>query len=528
MERDNNQSAVGATDAAPTAVVTNRHVARGLGTTLLSRLGGVIEVVAQPLYVAMFGLASYGLYAVIWAAVNLFENIFDLGTTSALQRTVPQADDEKAATNCLRTALLIGVGSCFALAIVAIIFADSIAGWLNVSAADRDIVAPSIRLFAMALPLWAFVEIATSALRARQLFGAEIRLRIFWEQVIRLVLAALLWALGFGLTGLFIAHLASLALTSLLCVQLLARHYQLSHFFAAPAWTDDSSETFKAGLAVLPANTLQRLFGDAPTILLNFLLPGAAGASASALFMIGRKISSIVQLIRTAFIYVLAPLASSARRHDISHVQELYAYSTRLITAIVLPFAFVIAAGLVPILSLFGPEARTARLAVAIFIAGRALEAIFGSSVPVQQVVSSYFRQVYASIAGFALACLAGWWLVQWDALAGMTAAVSIGTVVTALVPLYLLWRDDGLFPFDARYPRLFTISLICGVIGMGIALPLAELPTWIALALLLIVLVAASWVSLKFALPHEDHVALGKTGRRLGLTRKDLQSQSL
>ena len=57
--------------------VTSRHVAKGVGTTLLARIGGLIEVVSQPLYVWMFGLASFGLYTVLWAAINLFENIFD-------------------------------------------------------------------------------------------------------------------------------------------------------------------------------------------------------------------------------------------------------------------------------------------------------------------------------------------------------------------------------------------------------------------------------------------------------------------
>ncbi|MEZ5709470.1 MAG: oligosaccharide flippase family protein [Blastomonas sp.] len=522
MSEDQDKPGAARPKAAPGADgVTNRHVARGLGTTLISRMGGIIEIVAQPLYVALYGLASFGLYSVIWAVINLFENVFDLGMTSALQRTVPQAEDDQAAVACLRTALLVGVGCCLIVAIICIMAADPLASYLNVAATDRDLVAPSIRLFAMALPLWAFVEIATSALRARHLFGAEIRLRIIWEQVIRLVLAVILWMAGFGLTGLFIAHLVSLGITAVLSVRLLARHYDLSLLARGPWFGAESGETIKAGLAVLPANGLARLFGDAPTLVLNLILPGAAGASAAALFTIGRKIASVVQLVRTAFAYVLAPLASSAKRHDASTVQGLYAYSTRLITVIVLPVAFVISAGLLPILALFGPEARTARLAVIILIAGRAVEAIVGASVPVQQVVSSYVRQIYASAAGFVIACIAGWWLVRWDPLAGITSAVAIGIVAAAYIPLMQLWHYDRLQPFDRRFPRLLAIALLCGLAGMAIALPLAELPNWIALPLLLPVLLAATWCSLKFALPHEDHVALGKTGRKLRLTRQ-------
>ena len=209
------------TDAAPPASASHR-VARGIGTTALARLGALVEIIAQPLYVLMFGLTGYGLHAVLWAAINLVENIFDLGMTSALQRTVPRSASDAEAAVALRTALLLGVGPCLIVAIIVAAAAPQLASFVNVAADDADKVIPAIRLFVWALPLWALVEIATSALRARMLFGAEIRLRIMWEQLIRLALAAALFAGGWGLMSLFAAHLASLAITALLSVRLLA------------------------------------------------------------------------------------------------------------------------------------------------------------------------------------------------------------------------------------------------------------------------------------------------------------------
>ncbi|MGE3745827.1 MAG: lipopolysaccharide biosynthesis protein, partial [Sphingomonadaceae bacterium] len=137
------------------ASVTSRHVAKGVGTTLLARIGGVIEVISQPLYVWMFGLASFGLYTVLWAAINLAENILDLGMTSAMQRTVPQARDQQEAARSLRAALILGVGPNILAAILGSIFAPQIAPWLNVAAGDQPLVVPAIQLFVWALPLWA-------------------------------------------------------------------------------------------------------------------------------------------------------------------------------------------------------------------------------------------------------------------------------------------------------------------------------------------------------------------------------------
>ena len=142
-------------------------------------------------------------------------------------------------------------------------------------------------------------------------------------------------------------------------------------------------ETVQAGLAVLPANVLARLFGDAPTIILNQLLPGAAGAKIAGLFTIGRKISSIVQVVRTAFVYVLAPLASAQSKIDRKGVSGIYAFATRVSTAVALPTGIVLAASGSALLALFGKDAAIALPAVAIMVAARVAEAISGRIRPV-------------------------------------------------------------------------------------------------------------------------------------------------
>lgn len=503
----------------PAAAVTEHHVARGVGTVLLARLGAVVELVAQPLYVAMFGLAGYGLYAVLWAAINLAENIFDLGMTSALQRTVPQAASEQEAAAALRAALLWGVGPCLLVAIAAFAAAGPIAALINVAPVDQEKVVPAIQLFCWALPLWAFVEIATSALRARQLFGPEIRLRIFWEQIIRLVMAALLWAAGWGISGLLAAHLVSLAITAALTLRLLSRHYALGGLLGLRGTGSIGRQTVLAGLAVLPANMIARLFGDAPALLLNMLLPGAAGASAAALFVIARKLSSLVQLVRTAFVYVLAPLASAAEREDRAQVAAIYGYATRLILVVALPLSLVLAAGAEPLLSLFGPQAAAAVAAVAILFVARAGEAILGISVPVLQVVGGLRHQLTGSLAGLALALLIGWPLVVWlGPLTGVTAATALGFVLAALVPLIQLAAHERLHPFNPALSRAAVRAGLVALAAMLIALAAARLPAFAAIPAVVAVALAAVWCALRFALGSSDRASLGRLGQRLRL----------
>ncbi|MCJ8158176.1 lipopolysaccharide biosynthesis protein [Sphingomonas sp. LaA6.9] len=500
--------------------VTSRDFARGLGTTLLARLGGVIDVVSQPVYVWLFGLAGYGIYAVLWAAVNLTENIADLGMTSSLQRVVPQARDEREAVAALRSALLIGVVPCLVIAAVVSFLAPQVAPLFNAAPRDQAMLVEAVRLFAWALPLWAFVEIATSGLRARRVFGAEIRLRVFWEQIMRLILAASFYAAGLGIMALFVAHLISLALICLLSVRLLAGRYDLRLLLHGPLIDPVFFETFRAGLAILPANAVARLFGDAPAILLNALIPGTAGATSAALYTIARKVSSVVQLVRTAFAYVLAPLASAAARGGKAEVQPLYAFATRLAFAIVVPLGFVLAAGGEAILGVFGRGADAAHIALVVLILARMAEAVFGSAVPVQQVIGGYRQQVVASAIGLSAAALVGASLVERYGLTGMALATSTGFIIAAIIPLFQLHRYDDVHPFAQPFARMATLTVLISLPGLVLAIPAAKLqPDIVQLPLVVLIAVASIWAVCRFALPHADRAALGKTGRKLRLT---------
>lgn len=499
--------------------VTSRSVAKGLGTTVLARLGAVVEIVAQPLYVLMFGLAGYGLYAVLWATVNLIENIFDMGMTSAMQRTVPQSASDAEAAGALRTAMLFGVGPCLIVAALIAVFAAELAPFLNVAAHDRPLVVPAIRLFVWALPLWAFVEIATSAMRARMVFGAEIRLRIVWEQIMRLVFAGLFFAGGLGLKGLFIAHLCSLGITAILCVRLLARYYSFADLLRGGRGGEVERNTFWAGLSILPSNIIARLFGDAPALILNLLLPGAAGAAAAGLFTIARKLSSVVQLVRIAFVYVMAPLAASAEREDRAQVADIYAYATRLISAIALPLAAVLAAGSSALLGLFGEQAHVAQGAVIILLFARALEAVLGISQPVLQVVAAFRHQYTASLFGVLVALGAGWLIVgHLDALTGVTLAMSIGLVVMAAIPMLQLAISERLHPFDSQFPAVALRGTAITAAAGGVALLTSRLPDPVALPLIILIAAASIWLAIRLALPYGDRASLGKVGRKLGL----------
>src|SRR3546814_5338560 len=90
----------------------------------------------------------------------------------------------------------------------------------------------------------------TSAARARRAFGPEIRLRIFWEQMARILFALGFFAVGFSSLGLMIAHLASLTLTAALSVPLLGRYYDLRLILSAPIGRRMATTLLSSGLSL--------------------------------------------------------------------------------------------------------------------------------------------------------------------------------------------------------------------------------------------------------------------------------------
>ncbi len=555
------------TDTKTDDEISARDVAKGAGTTLLARLGGVLEVVAQPLYIWLFGLAGYGFYGALWAATNLTQNVADLGTTGAMQRVIPQATSAQKEAAALRAALILGVVPCILIAITVFMLAEPVSKFFNADARDSAQATEIIRLFIWALPLWSFVEVATSALRARRIFGAEIRLRLFWEQLIRLLVVVSLFFAGWSTRALYIGHLISLGATCLLCVRLLAKNFELRLMFKGPLVDDMFHATLKAGLAVLPTNIALRIFGDGPAIALNAILPGASGAVATSLYIVARKISSLVQLVRTAFAYVLAPLASALSKDGKEKVSSIYGFSTRVLVTLALPLAAVLGAMGPTILPVFGPGVEQALIAVWILLASRAFEAVCGAAAPIQQVVSAHRHQLVGSITGVVLAFVIGGYFTPQYGLNAMAWAVAIGLAAASAIPMIQLNLHDDLHPFERPFlavllkalgvaiagsllivaiqfvPLLAQRVLFAGLVlvafafaprvAIGLAfvglaewvietqfsLPAQLLSRLVTIVLMLPVVIGTLWLSLRLALPEADRRAIGdKTARKLRL----------
>jgi len=499
-------------DAAP--AVTRGEVARGAGLAGLSRMGALIEALAQPLYTWLFGIATYGIYVVLWGAVNLATNIVHLSMPLALQRVVPRQDEE-AAHGAVKLALLVAIIPSTLIALVVALNASAVASLFSAAPEDAARLPQAVAMFVWALPLWTFVEVATSAARARRAFGPEIRLRIFWEQIARIVFALGFFLLGAGSIGLMAAHLCSLAMTALLSIRLLGRYYDLRLLLLAPLPRGLVQGLIVTGLGLLPSNLARRALIDAPPVVLNLMLPGARGASAAALFEIARKISTVPLIVRQAFQYVLGPLSSAQAHVDRAQLAPLYHFASRVSTALVVPLAGLLVFAGVDVLSLYRPEAQAALPLLLILVGARAIEAIVGPASAIVEMIGHRILPLLNAFIAVALWLLLAAWLTPAYGPLGMAIAIGVATIASTYAATIQLQLSDGLNPFDRKLFQALALAL-AGCALMALADYLLHGPARFAACAAL--WAATSWLTLRYGLARDDRLALGGLARRLKL----------
>jgi len=493
-------------------------VAKGVGSVFLAKTGSVIELITQPAYTWMFGLATYGLYSVLWSLVNVIEKIADLAMTNALQRILPNETDANARAGIIKGALVLGVLPCIIVAAILSIAAPVIAPLFNVADKDQAQLAMAISLFVWAIPLWATVEIVTSMLRACKAFGPEIRLRLLWEQLIRLVLAVIFWLAGLDTLALLLAHLVSLLLTVVLALRALNNFISLKLVWTTRLSGPLLHELLISGLSVLPVNVLGRIFSDMPVIFLNLFLPGAAGANAAGLYSIARKLASIPQMVGTVFTHVVSPVAASSENRELATLQTLYTFSIRISLLLAVPTTMLLILSADALLGLFVTGAAAAWPIVVILTCARGFEATVGPATAIQQVFSHRGLPVLNSVIGLALATLVTLIVFPDYGATGLALGVASGQICMAILSVWQLSSMDKLYFQDERLLRILATVATSSLLMLFVARLLATAPLLVQAIAILFVYLLSLWSGLRFALPVHDRIALGKLGRRLRL----------
>lgn len=494
-----------------------RELTRGAGLALLGRLGALIEAASFPLFLWLYGPAIFGFYATLWAVVRIATGFTQMGMDVALQRFLPASESEAGSHRVLATAIVVSTAAGILGALMLVALAPRLAGFAEGAVTgDGERVVAMIRLYAWTLPMWTAVEVLTASVRALRKFGPEIRIRSVYEQMFRIAFATGLALAGFTVSGLFLAHLLSMTAAAVLSLLLLRRFFRLRAILTAGVDASLVSAMLHFALPMVPATLIQRLFSELPVVLLNWLVPGAAGTAAAGHYAIARKISSFLQLLYNSFDYVIAPLAAwRAGQTGREAVADMYAYSTRLmiVVGIVASAALLAARGALG--EILGEDAAPVFAALAVLVLGRMGTFAFGQAPAMIRTLGSTWWVLGNGLAGLALMILLMLAVVE-RATTGAAIAASSGLVASAALASLEVRLLYGMSPYTRELLRPLAVSLAAaaGILAIGAAS--AGLGAAAQLPLLLTALAGALALLLRYGLSGEDAAGFGKIGRLL------------
>lgn len=493
----------------------SKLVTRGAGLAFLGRMGALLEPVSVVVFANLYGAPTLGLFMLLWGYVQLVVAGTDMATSVAIQRFVPATKDDETACAILKAALLISIVLSSVVAAAIGLAAPFLARFVNADENTTEQLTTIIAIYAWCIPIWCLVEVNTAAARARRAFGPEVRIRVLYEQGLRLVAGVAFYFMGMPIYGLFVSHLLGVAITALASFRQVNRQYDLKKVWAAPLAKAGLPELVRFGLPMVGTAMLKKFQTNFPAFILNLIIPGAQGATAVAVYSVARKIASALQGIRMSFDYVIAPLAAARNPlHDREALQDLYAFTTRQVCAIFIPATALLIALRDDIVAIVGPEFAAAGGLVAALAMGRAVEAFVGPSAALIEMLAKYRLPLINGLAGFAVTATLMFFLVPEIGAMGAAVASSFGLATTALASLAEARIIYGLNPYDRRIIR----PLLFAALGAAVIVILVELagPLGIAgrFAAGGVGLIAAFYILLRVGLSDRDAAAFGKLAR--------------
>lgn len=498
-----------------TPVLENNRVAAGAGAALLGRLGALIEALSFIAFAWFYGAETYGLFAVLWAYVKVMTAITDGGMTTTLQRFIAAADTEKA-NKIVGFAVKFSLMMAIAGSVLITVFAPDLVNFINAASKDQDKLVTILRIYIWVLPFWTLVEVSTASIRAKRTFGPEIKVRIFYEQGLRLICGIGMAIFGYLSYGLFFAHLISVIAAALLGLRLIAKHYDLKQVIMAPFWHADNRELLTFGYHIMPANLSKMLFSELPVIFLNQLLPGAAGAAASAYYAIARKIASVLQVIRKTFEYVMAPLAAEKTAHDdVESLSHMTQFATRMSITLAIPVCVFLIVGHFDLLKSMPADFITASSAIIILSLSRLAESATGPSAAVIEMIGHRSLPIINNVIGMTILCSLAYYTVPTWGVTGAAVAAAIGINVTAWLSFIQGMLFYNLHPYNRQmiFPVLMSLGCQLPLITFVLS-PYAQVPAPSLIIIGLVNLILSCWALIRYGICDDDCQSLGPLGR--------------
>lgn len=502
---------------AENATADNATVAKSAGLAFLGRLGALVEIVTLSAFAWLYGSENLGLYFTLWAIVRVSTRLTEFAMPTALQRFIPASDCPERAQSIIKTAIAVPLALSVGLALIFTLLAPLLAEHINSGEQDAPHLVTIIRLYVWVLPFWTLLEILTASVRAQRKFGPEIKVRVFYEQGLRLVAGIVFFAFGYEVFGLFFAHLFSAIVTTFLSFRLASRFYDFKAVLLAPFDRVLSKEMLSFSAMMAPANFIKDVNSELPILLLNLMLPGAQGAHAATLYGTGRRIASALVVVRQSFEYVIAPFATASKaaaQHD--KLNDMYAFSTRLICCLIVPMSALLLLIRHEILWFWPPEIYGSAAVILVLALGRMIEALSGPACTLIEMLGHRSLPLINGMLGLTTMFTLQYLLAPTYGATGAAIAAAAGINVTSwlsLIEAHLIYK---LQPYRRSLVRPFSIVVACTLILIFVTDYAGKIDNMLEMSTVAVGFTLTLVLLVRYGFESSDVAALGRIGRWL------------
>ena len=488
-----------------------RSLVRGAALMLPATILGSAAILLVDVYANhALTLEDYGLYGTVRRLVQILGFVVLIGMENAVIRVVAGAPDGPGARAGVRTALASTVVASVAVGALLAAFAHPLAAWMDPSPET----ATTIRLAALALPLWAVRTVAVAACQGwGTLTPRALVTFIVWPVVQLLGLAVGATWLGLGAVGAVAGFGVAIALGA---AQALWHLRRLGRGPWGPV-ADKGEGAFRPMFAVAWPGWVQGVGMALYTWADQTLVTLLAGIAAAGLYGPVGTLTPIFGMGLGALNSAFAPVI--ARKHadgDAAGLAALYRLVTRwALVAAVPPVALVLA---VPMCVLAPWHSATAETAAALRIAA-ATQLLCTAVGSVNYLLLMSGRQrdtLYNAVPAVLLNLALSIALIPKIGIVGAALGNAAGMLTANFVGLWQVWRHLGLHPFHVGLLRPLFAGL--GVVAAGVAAQGALGPGWVALGVGTVGGGLAFLAILRIlGLDEGDRLVLDSIGRKLG-----------
>lgn len=434
------------------------------------------------------GPELYGVYAFGWRLTNMLLRFANMGANVTLLRDIPAYEDDPGRQR--RSAGLAYATTALAATLLgAIVFL--VADPINEATIDHPEFPRALGLFAILLVALAFVRMHASALKAAKSANGEVLLNRVLRPAVRLAAALAATALGYSVVGVVGALVVAVGLLAALAYPATVVTIGVRPTFGG--LRSEASHFFDHAIPSALSGVGRLIRTRVDVILIGVLLTAtAAGVYNVVLVLVG-----IASIPLVAFNQLLPPVASGLYADGkTGTLNDVYTTVTRLVVTGTVPIVATLIVFGPELLGIFGAEYARGYDVLLVFLIGRFVGNAVGATGFLLSMTNNQYAKMWLEWLLAVLNLVLTYLFVVELGLVGAALGTSVAIGIQNALQLLLLYRFEGLWPFDATFLKpigagVGAVSAMAGVRAVFDGLLAAGVGALVGLVAFLALLIA-------------------------------------